>query len=185
MKESGRETPPAALCGPSGSAAISACSRASACGARQEPHAYVPDTPAMYGGDLTCQPALSKGGCQSGCASHSTCMLELETAEPHLQHGRGDGAHDGVAADGGLRDGRQAGRDVHLQPLGQHHEARQVHRQQLREECLREPCGASAAASVALSGTFCTIIREGRRSDSWTPFSPLAASGPCEPLCHA
>lgn len=61
--------------------------------------------------------------------------------KPRLQHGGGNGAHDGVTAHGSLGHGAHAGRDIDVQAPRQHDQARQVHSQQLRQESLRTRAG--------------------------------------------
>ena len=128
-KESGSDTPPAGDCGPSGSAAISALCSASAC-MYPVPCAPVPHlrhSLRLLHRLLQCR--VSGRGCNN-----------VEAQQQHrlacLQHCRGDGAHDGVAADGRLGHGTHAGRDVDVQPARQHDEAGKVHREQLRQERL-------------------------------------------------
>lgn len=68
----------------------------------------------------------------------------------HLEHGRGDCAHDGVPAHSGFGHGSHGRRDVDVEALGQHDEAGELHRQQLREEGLRSSLQLSAAARRSL-----------------------------------
>ena len=92
---------------------------------------------------LTVHPGRPQGPTPSG--THYLGQPPLD-----LQYRRGHSSHDDVTPHRCLRNGQDTGRDVDLQALGQYHEGRQVHGEQLAQEALQTRATQATASHVLM-----------------------------------